>query len=214
MVEFKTSFIPKKPIVALAQERRPSLPTNLLSTGSLIVLLFLLVVAGGLYFYKVALKQSIETMSDSLDRARDAIDPVFVGNLKRLDGRLQVARVLLENHMLISPIFGLLEDVSLKSVQLDQFSFSLGEKGEPEITLSGKARDYSSLALQSDAFGGSSNIQESLFSNLRLDTQGRVLFSFTGGINKSLLRWKGEESAPSQASPQTPPEVLPQINPL
>src|SRR3989344_6764065 len=187
MVEFKTSFIPKKPIVALSQERRQSLPTNLLSTVSLIVLLFLLVVTGGLYFYKVALKQSIETMSDSLDRAREAIDPVFVGNLKRLDGRLQVARVLLENHTLVSPIFGLLEGVALKSVQFDQFSYALGEKGKPEITLSGKARDYSSLALQSDAFGVSPNVQEPLFSNLRLDAQGKVLFSFTGGIHKNLL---------------------------
>lgn len=204
MVELKTSFIPRRPIIASQEKKGAGLPANIFSTISLVLFFALLTIGAGLYFYKVALEQSIETMSSSLARAREAIDPALVASLKRLDERILVTHGLLENHTVISPIFSLLEKVSLQSIAFEQFSYSAEKEGDPRITLTGKGRDYASLALQSDAFGGDVNIKEPMFSNLRLDNEGKVLFSFSASINKNLLRWRENvKQAPSSVS--TPP---------
>ena len=193
MVELRTSFIPKKQIV-FEEEKRQSTPVSFLTTISAILFFFLLAVAGGLYFYKATLEREIGTMSESLDRAREAVDAALVASLKRLDDRMQVANVLLQNHVTVSPIFNLLEETTLQSVQFDRFTYLLSDNGETKITLTGKARGYSSLALQSDAFGENQYIVEPVFSNLGLDSEGRVLFSFSSPIKKSFLLWRNNVS--------------------
>src|SRR3989344_5019208 len=163
MVELRTSFIPQKPAVSVKEKRGAPL-VDLTIIVPMILFFALLAVTGGLYFFKVSLEKRIETMSVSLDRAREAVDPALVESLKRLDYRIQAADLLIEKHLIVSPVFKLLENLTLSSIELRNFTYTLdGMKGST-ISLTGKARGYSSLALQSDVFGEDINIVNPIFS--------------------------------------------------
>jgi len=199
MVELRTSFIPQKPAVSVKEKRGAPL-VDLTIIVPMILFFALLAVTGGLYFFKVSLEKRIETMSVSLDRAREAVDPALVESLKRLDYRIQAADLLIEKHLIVSPVFKLLENLTLSSIELRNFTYTLdGMKGST-ISLTGKARGYSSLALQSDVFGEDINIVNPIFSSLGLDSEGSVLFNFTSPINTNLLRWKNNVQNPSNSS--------------
>ena len=198
MAELKTSFIPQKPIIPRGKDEESS-STNLFVSLSFIIFLVVLLFAGGLYFYKVALTQRIETMSQSLDRAREAIEPELVTNLKRLDDRILVSDSLLHSHTLLSPIFKFLETATLQSVQFSQLTYTLNPTGEATLSLTGKARGYASLALQSDALGAGAILEEPIFSNLGLDREGNVAFNLSSAIDENLLLFGNNLATPTIA---------------
>ena len=201
MAELKTSFIPQKPIIP-REKGEESSSINLLVSLSFIIFLVVLLTAGGLYFYKVALEQRIETMSQSLDRAREAIEPELVTNLKRLDDRIRVSDSLIHSHKVLFPVFKFLENATLQSVQFSQLTYTLIPTGEATISLTGKARGYASLALQSDALGAGAILEEPIFSNLGLDREGNVAFNLSSAIDEKLLLYGNNLAVPS-AVPST-----------
>lgn len=189
MVEFKTSFIPKKPTPAKGKIGRGR-GLGVLGFIAFIVFLLSLVISGGLYLYKVILERNIENMSQSIDRVKEAIEPQLIENLANTDLRIETSQLLLNDHIIVSPVFRILEDLTLKTVRFNAFSFSISEDGEIELLLTGEAKNYSSLALQSDVFGDEDAMMEPIFSNLNLNDQGNVSFSFGTPIKRSLVLYK------------------------
>ena len=206
---FQTSFIPKKP---LAEERAQVIQHSSIFSFIATLLFFgALAAAAGMYFYKASLTKQITTMSAQLDASRNSFEPTLIATLQTLDRRITTANQLLERHIVVSPIFDALQINTLKSVQFTKFSYvTPADVNAPILVkMSGKARDYASIALQSDQLATNTNIHNSIFSNLALDSKtGMVGFDLNFNIDASLVRFvnhlnqfTSQEGTPSTTSP-------------
>ncbi|MDP9249369.1 MAG: hypothetical protein M3M85_02595 [bacterium] len=187
---FQTSFIPKKPII---KERvvssRPVGPVVIIA---LFILFTVLLATGGLYFYKGLTTKNIETMKDNLKKAQSRFEPSKITELQTLDKRLRAASEVLSDHIAVTPIFSALERVTMKTVRFTSFSYIRDEdQNAPiKVTMTGQARGYRDVALQSDLFTKDKNFIDPVFSNLTLDQSGNVLFDLDFSVDAGFLRYK------------------------
>lgn len=179
MDDFQTTFIPKKPIGEAAQPKQPQRRNPSVGIFTMIsTLLFVvaIIASAGIYFYQKLLTTNIDAMRESLAAAEDRIEQGFIVELQDLDKRLQNSNQIISGHIALSPFFRFLEDNTLKSIQYDSFDFSFQE-GRPVATITGRARQYRTIAEQSINFGESSLIETHVFSNFTLTQQGQVSFN-------------------------------------
>lgn len=189
---FQTSFIPKKPIVL----ERASSPrqVGLFTIVSIFLFFTMLLATGGLYFYDKILEKKIIQMQADLDLATKRFEPSKIAQLKSLDKRLYAANEILSKHISVSPIFEALEAITIKSIGYTKFSYALEDesKKNPRISIimSGVSRGYAPIALQSDLFANNKNIIDPVFSNLKLDEKGNVLFDLNFSVDKDFVNYK------------------------
>lgn len=186
---FQTSFIPKAPIV---QDETPKgkQPMSLFLVFSIIMFLTIVVVYGGLFFYQITLKQSIEKYKADLELAKGRFEIDRINELKVLDKRLIAGSKILDKHITISPIFQILQEITMKSVRYNNFTYNVSENGEILIKLNGQAQNYRSIALQSDLYSSNKNLIQPVFSNLNLDEKGNVLFQLDFKVDPLLVNYK------------------------
>ena len=188
---FQTSFIPKKP---LAEERAPASSGHTSLFTFIATIVFVASLAGGAaaYFYKASLRQTIVKQQSDLDLARNAFEPSLITQLKQLDRRITDANTILSTHIVVSPIFDALAANTLKSIQFTKFTYTTptDSKSPIAVQMTGKAHDYSSIALESDQLATNKNIHNSIFSNLSLDDQtGNVTFDLSFTVDADLVRY-------------------------
>jgi hypothetical protein len=188
---FQTSFIPKKPIIKenTTYGRRS---VSIFFILSLFIFFTVLVVTGGLYFYKGILVKKISNMEETLNLAKNRFEPSKITELQTFDKRLISSSEILSKHITIVPIFSALEELTMKSVRYINFSYSLGsdDKTTVNIKMSGIAIGYRSIALQSDLFAKNKNLIDPVFSNLSLDNSGNVLFDLEFSVDPSFVNYK------------------------
>ena len=195
--KFQTSFIPKKPIVASEGVGKKSVDFFMM----IATLLFLgsIVLSAGVYAYKILLDSRIQTLQSSLAKSSDAFDQDAIGNISRLNTRIEVSKDLLSKHLSTSAIFGFLASHTLKTISYADFSYSYGSDGSIKVVLKGLAENYSSIALQSEEFGKQNQyIKSPIFSDLNPDQTGSVVFTLTALLDKNLISY-----AKNQASMKT-----------
>jgi hypothetical protein len=175
------SFIPH-PHSPRARKRSGS-PAVIVSFFLFIVSLAL---AAGVFFYTNYLEARLESKKASLVRAQESLDRSTAEELIRLSKRLALSRELLDSHVAVTPFFEELERLTLPSVEFDSLELSSGP-GETSATLTGVARAYTSIALQSDEFGGSTYFKNPVFSNFAPTESGRVTFDVTFDIDPRLF---------------------------
>jgi hypothetical protein len=187
---FQTSFIPKKPMI---EERAvSSRPIGPLTVISLFILLAMVVASGGLYFYRGSVKSNIVEMEEYLKTAQARYEPAKIKELQVLDRRLEAANEILTSHVSITPIFELLQKVTMKTVRYTKFSYTVGTEKEKKVMvkLSGTAVGYRSIALQSDIFTKNKQMIDPLFSNLVLDDKRNVMFDLEFSVDPALINYK------------------------
>lgn len=191
---FQTSFIPKKPIV---KERvSNSQPVSILMVASIFILFTVLIASGGLYFYKGILSKNIADMQNTLALAKNRFELSKISELQVLDKRLNAATEILSKHVAISPIFTILEKITMKTVRYTKFGYSFGNDKNVtvNIKMSGIARGYRDVALQSDLFTSNTeankNFINPIFSNLTLDASGNVLFELEFSVDPLFVNYK------------------------
>ncbi len=189
-MEPKQSFIPKKPLSSVKQKPRSGSSAGLFFGISLIIFVISVGTGTFLYAYNVFLEKKVTNMNTSLERAKSAFEPSLIMELKRVNTRIGFAEKILDKHVAFSKFFKILEEDTLKSVRFKQFTYSIDNKGGVDIDISGEARDYSSIALQSDVFGDNKYIKNPIFSNLGLDSFGNITFNLTAGVDPSLVLYK------------------------
>ncbi len=184
---FQTSFIPKKPMI---EERAVApRPIGFLTIISLFILITMILVAVGLYFYRGVVAGNITEMEEYLKTAQNRYEPAKIQELQVLDKRLKAANEILSSHVSISPIFELLQKVTMKTVRYTKFSYSLGTENDNNVRvkLNGTAIGYRSIALQSDIFTENKQIIDPLFSNLVLDDKGNVVFDLEFSVDPTFV---------------------------
>lgn len=176
-----TSFIPKKPI-----DTSDVVVTTHKSGGGLIGFLcfFMVLISvlayGGVYAYNKSLVQQKADLDTKLAKARDSIGTDFVSDMKRLNARITGVKTLLGTHVAVTPIFKALQDTTLRTVVYNNFSYELKsddttKKTVVTVTLTGTAKSYAAIALQSDAYTKSSLIKNPIFSDLKINTKSNTV---------------------------------------
>jgi hypothetical protein len=193
--KFQSSFIPKGPLatsgqMAGIQQTKKHGLFGFIASGIFVISI---VLAIGVFGYKLYLRSSITKMGSDLTAAKAKLDPDTIDQISRLNARLIATQTLLDNHVVLSPFFAFLEASTVKGVRFTNFEYTTNEKGIT-VTMKGQASGYATVALQSDIFGKTKYFKDPTFSNLDLDAKGNVIFSFTAVVDPALVSYKSEIS--------------------
>ncbi len=224
--EFQTSFVPKKPIIEKAATAHSggglSGAFNLIA---LIIFIASILAAGATYFYRGSLIDRVAEYKVSLERARGAFEPSLITELQVLDKRMRAATEILDNHVVVSPIFALIGEITLPTVRYSDFSYEFNEENKNlvDVIMTGEAKGYNYIALQADLFGDDKFIKNPIFSDFTLDQNGNVDFALTFSVDKSLVLYEsylereaslaGEAEAAIVPTVETTPDTV-NPNPL
>ena len=186
--KFQTSFIPKKAVMDTGRPRAASVSVFLIIAIILFIVSF--AAAGGVFIYKKILIGQINDMNARLVEAKNSFEPTLIDTANALNSRIEGAKKLLAVHSAVSPVFDFLENDALSTVKFDSFSYQSKDGMAPILSLSGQAKDFTSVALQSDIFGQEKFIKNPVFSDLNPDTSGNVVFKFNASLDPSLVSYQ------------------------
>ncbi len=187
--EFRTTFIPKKPIVPQSsQSSAPvSKPVGILFVISVIIFVVSLAIAGSVYGYKAYLQNQVSELAISLDKVQKTLDPNTIKEFTVMDKRLRNSETLLNQHVVISPLFKVLGTTTLPTIRYTKMDMSFGDTGNLLVSMSGESDGYRSIALQSQALAQNADLGDTIFSNFTVTPKGRVSFDVAFTIPKNDL---------------------------
>lgn len=185
---FQTSFIPKKPINSGVSNREPR---SLFSIITIFLLIVSILISILLYVYKIYLIKQEDALSLSLSVTRDSFEKDTIDELELFDKRTQTAKEILNNHIVLSPVFALLGDITIPQVQYTSFAQQTDAQGFL-VNIEGLAFDYRSIALQADMFNSikGRSFKNVLFSNLIKDKSNNISFNLKFNIEPDLLSYE------------------------
>jgi hypothetical protein len=186
----RTSFIPKKTLILKSDAGGGRVSINIFLSLGMIFLFLMILTAAGVYLYKVVILKKIGEERVALEKARKAFEPRLIAEVKHLEARITTAKIILENHTAVLPVFDMLEALTLKTVRFTKFDYKNERGGMPILILDGEAKSYSSVALLSDSFMGDERIKSPVFSNLNLSEAGGVKFSFQTSLDPTMVSFK------------------------
>ncbi|MDP3735476.1 MAG: hypothetical protein Q8R39_03560 [bacterium] len=202
---FKTTFMSKQPIMAASQKRHRTLGPSADLLGIVVSGIFVLafLFAAGTFLYERLSIRRVVVLEKTLAEAREAFEPAVIEELKRDDARMKAAEVLVAGHRAATPLFRVLEDETLRSVQYSSFAYTVEGGPGGKLKLDGRARGFRSVALQADTFGSQPDLINPVFSNLDQDVKtGFATFDFEAQIGKRLMDYgamiESEEGAGRQ----------------
>lgn len=193
-----TSFIPKAPISGNIKPGNRSTSNRksvgLLSLIATIVFIATAVSFAGVYFYEERLGSQKNSLEQSINDARNGLGTDFVSDMQRLNARIDGVRALIKSHVSVYPIFEELQNRTLRSVQYKQFTYTINRDVQSgnstiDVSLTGVARSYAIIALQSDAFAESKLIKNPVFSNLSSNDTGGIGFNLKFSVSPEDLSY-------------------------
>lgn len=218
-----TSFIPRRPMMSESVPvYQRSHSGGLLGVLSVVSVVATIVAFGGVYLYGANLEKQKSALQETITSAKDGLGTDFVSDMKRLNNRIEGVKTLIKGHVVLSPIFEALQATTLRSVQYDTFGYSfitdpITKTQVVEVKITGSAKNYATIALQSDAFTQNKLIKNPLFANLTIDENtARVGFNLTFTVPVSSLSYQeiiAAKQAPAAAPTvsTTPPVGVPPI---
>lgn len=146
------------------------------------------IVAAGLLYWKGAILDDIQNMSEELEKKQQEVDPGAIADLKRVDMRFAVSKQLLKNHKALTPFFKFLQENTLRKVTFETFDYS-HQEDDYIVKMRGIAKDYDTLTLQSNVFEGSEEVKSVEFSSIELTQNDEVRFVVTLVLEPSVLSY-------------------------
>jgi len=183
------SFIPKKDTSLVEDKKKFSKTIDIYLLVSSIIFFATIISSLGVFLYKGYLNSQIEDSIIILERERGSLDTDSIKILSKLDKRIKVSEKLLDSHVDMIGFFEILESSTLESIQFTSLDLSL-EDDMVDISMSGIADSYASIALQSDAFSKNSSFHNPIFSDLVITRTGDIDFSFSAQLDKSFVLYK------------------------
>ena len=194
--QFQTSFIPKQ---HLAKQLGTSSPRRRLYFGGIGTLIastifFLtLIGAGVLFVLEATAQRRLEEALATLRKNQQLFEVDALSELIRLHDRYQVASELLTQHIAPSLLFKPLAERTLPTVQYTSFSFET-DGSTVTLTMDARARDFASVALQSEAFaprvGGPTLFYNPLVSNVKENPDGSVSFTLMVQMDRAAIAYR------------------------
>ena len=188
--KFKSSFIPKQSLDKVTgKKKKKGGVISVVPVAALIIFIGTVALGVGVFLYQQFLIQNIDRKEQALESALNELRTPLIEEFVRLDNRLKSAEVVLNNHIILSAFFDLLEEKTLSNVQFSNFSYEASEDGVIEVSMNGVARSFNAVAVQAEVFGEDHLIQNPVFSGLNTDHSGNVVFSFNASIDSRLLSY-------------------------
>lgn len=166
----------------LSKTKETLLRLGVVLSGAVLILVLLL--WGGLYFYSKSLTSQIADLKKQQSEVFNAEDKALASKIVSFDKGAALIQSLLKNHTYSSVVFDKLAAVTLPRVQWRSLDFSLKNS---EISMKGFSANYAALAQQLLAFEGNefSNIKAS---SIALDKTGGVSFVLTFNFSPKILQ--------------------------
>lgn len=173
-----TSFIPKKSVV---EEERPRSEGSVGLVTAFVVIAFLvtIVAGGGMFLWEKALSVQLDSSKANLQTQKEKFQPEVIGQFKRIDDRLAVSNELIVKHNTPLKFLQLLQSLIYKDVSFAGITYVRDDKSGIKASMTGEARDYQTIILQSDFLNTNKYIKEYVFSNLTPKENGRIGFSLS-----------------------------------
>jgi hypothetical protein len=189
MPEDKLSFIPQKKVEPTFYRGE--------GPGIVIIISFILFFVsvgsyGGLFLYKNSLQKNVDTLAQSLERAKAAFEISLINQISDTSQKINYSQNLLGSHTSVAPIFDFLEKDTLKSISFKSFKYSVDKDGVPSVLLEGLAKSYTDLALQGDVFEKESVVKSAVFSGIGLGEKGIINFTVKLIFDPSIIIYKIE----------------------
>ena len=188
-MDAQTSFIPKRTLDTQTRIARAD-TVSIFTVLSTLIFFLTLAAGGGIFFWQKTLVTQVQQVEATLVRERESFSEDSIQELTSLSNRLQSSKTLLDSRLYTSKIFELLNQNTIKTVRFGKFSVdpALVDKGKLKMMVSGQAKDYASVALQSEVFSKlNSAVIDYEFSNLTLDQSGNVLFDMSATLDKKAV---------------------------
>lgn len=204
----KISFIPKGSLVreeSFMNRRRPRSLAGVLAG----VVLFATVGAYTVfYYYNTNFEKEIASMTDKINALQQQFSEApQVAKAQLFSSRANVARGLLDQHTVVSPVFTFLSENTVSSIVYGGFAFKKGSGGST-VDLMGEAPSYAALANQSDVFKLRRELLSYAISNVTLTQFGTVSFNLTLTFTPDYLLYSktlsGTEASAPAAATATP----------
>jgi hypothetical protein len=184
--KFQTSFIPKKPLTAPIVTSHAG-GVSIFMVIAVLIFIVSLAGAGFAYGWKNYLESAQVQYKKDLDKRKDEFNPVLIEQLKRINTKIDTAKVILARHLAVSEIFDIVARLTAQNVRFNSFDFTAPatDKDGLKVTMRGVGASFSAIAWQSDVFGQSSQygrnkvLVDPTVSDLSVDQNGNVAFSFT-----------------------------------
>lgn len=187
--KFQTSFIPKKPITPTVVVTRN--PISIFFLVSVVLFLGSLLAAGGVFLWQNQLNAKQISLKEELAKQRKQFDSNFLTLLKEKTGKISIAKSLLDNHLSTSKVFDMIGSITVENVRYKSFALKYDAKDNRviNISLTGEAKNYETIAYQSDVLGENKYLRNAYLTNPTLQNSGYVDFSLTGTVDPALLKY-------------------------
>ena len=203
--KFQTSFIPKKPIISVGgagtnfapAPRSRHVTVSIFFNIGLLLFIVSLGLALGVYAWKSVTLSSQENLKQQLAERQKQFNPDLIEELKRVNVKIDVARKLMENHLALSNIFGVISRLTTERVRFSSLDLSApgAQSNDIKVTMKGVGADLSAVAFQSDVLGQLDQyglrkiVKNPILSDPTLETSGVVSFGFSASIDPSTLSY-------------------------
>ncbi len=190
--KFQTSFIPKKTVATSTSPLSmlsPQTESDFLTMLSKALFVVALLVSGFLFGYKLVLERQIENANKELVAAQGAFDPQAIQALITANARMFATKALLNNHIIVTQVFDLLQFLTVKNVQLSDFSYS-NNNNIIKVTANVEAKSYGSLFQQSVIFSQNAFMIDPTFADFDISEDGHITAKFTTNLDPGLVSYK------------------------
>jgi hypothetical protein len=193
-----TSFVPKQP-VSTDKRRFASGGNNVLLILASVILALTVLAAGGTFLYQQYLKKAEAAKSAQILAEQKQVSADSVNKFIRLRDRLAAAKTVLNQHIVLSQFFNLLETITLQNVHFDGVSIEIADDRSAKITMTGQAKDFNALENQSTVFANQQYIKSAIFSGISVNKDNSVSFTVTANLDPAVVIEKtpvSEQSVP------------------
>ncbi|MFA6602094.1 MAG: hypothetical protein WCT02_04525 [Candidatus Paceibacterota bacterium] len=238
--KFQTSFIPKKqafPVVGgmtgMAPQRPHHRGAGVFMLIGIVVFVVSLGALAGAYFWKQYLTQVQVAYKSELAQRESQFKLELITTLKQWNAQIDTAKKLLDNHLAVSKIFGIVGSMTAVNVRFVSLDFSTptftpstsgssastpsispGDKNSLNLTMKGYGSNLAAVAFQSDVlaqladYGLSNIVKNPMISDPSLESNNAVSFGFSATVNPASLSYEksiiGDTAIPEVNSSTTP----------
>lgn len=190
---FQTSFIPKKPVDDVIKRDHK---LDLFTVISILILILVVLASAGLYVYKIYLTKQKEAIIVSLEKSQGSFEQETIMKLESFDKKTSAVKEILSKHKVLTPLFSILSEITIPNVQYTKFSHE-GNMDKMVVKIEGLAKDYASIAQQSEIYNSSKGrfFSDVVFSDLtKSETGNTINFKLEFSIDPSLLSYEKQLS--------------------
>lgn len=154
---------------------------RLVYTG-ITVLILMLILIGGLYFYKITQEDKMAELDAEIVNIEKDRDKKVEANLLILSKQLSLISTLLDSHIVWSKALGKIESLLQPQVQFLSFSAAVSDN---RFEFKALANNYTVVARQMAAFVSDDSIKDMALTNVHVLTSGKLEFTIKLEFDKT-----------------------------